>query len=397
LIETFDAWEPWDTLHQVPGKLRWAMWAFSHAAVLDRNGAPRVPEGSYISWANQRTGNLLSEADVTFVRDNLDAAQASAAQLEAVHGPTAVYHRSMMEWLSQHHPDWNVSEWIDEQAGFIMKWGVPILSATRSEWLDQVRPEAMMLQTLGQLADDAHSSVLNLLATTPALIIGRADVIDPEILKLAGAEINGDLQAKGYVRASPDASVLKDDVPEFNILHLPAHQPIAAAGEVLFHTQVTPTLVRKSKVIYWQPPDWSEPANAFLPRYQVGSLASHALAARALMDASRSIGCSRIEQVPFAQPVTFHLWRSAGKIHVLLGNLETGLTGDARLERRVTLILNRQQLKLTAAGYQLHEIDGDIVSATRSTADEICFEVRVPPESSLVYAVELSTEGPAHV
>jgi hypothetical protein len=397
LIETFDAWEPWDTLHQVPGKLRWAMWAFSHAAVLDQSGTPQVPAGSYISWANQFTGQLLSEADVAFVRDNLDAAQASAAQIEAVYGPTAVYQRSTMEWLSKHHPDWNVSEWIDEQIGFMMKWGAPILSATRSEWLTEAHPEAIVSQTPGHLSDGARSPLLSLLPTTPTLIVGRADVIDPEILKLAGVEISGDLQAKGYVQASPRASALKDDLPEFNILHLPAHQPIVARREILFRTEATPTLVRRGHVIYWQPPDWSEPANAFLPRYQVGSLASHALAARVLMDAARSNGASYIEHVPFAQPVTFHMWRSAGKIHLLLGNLETGLTGDARLERRARLILNRQQLRLTADEYQLHETGGGIVPAAHRSADEICFDVRVLPENSLVYTLESRTEGPTHV
>ena len=99
LIETWDAWEPWDTLHQVPGKLRWAMWAFSHAAVVDEDGVPHVPGGAYISWANNRQGELLSPHDVAFVQENLDAAQASAARLDRVYGPAAVLHRPVEEWL----------------------------------------------------------------------------------------------------------------------------------------------------------------------------------------------------------------------------------------------------------------------------------------------------------
>ena len=64
-------------------------------------------------------------------------------------------------------------------------------------------------------------------------------------------------------------------------------------------------------------------------------------------------GQSHLLQVPYAQPVAFHLWRSAGLVHVLLGNLETGLTGDARTGRQVTLVLNRQHLGLGVGGYSL--------------------------------------------
>ena len=38
LTETFDAYEHWDTLHHVPGKLAWGMVAFQHTAALLPNG-----------------------------------------------------------------------------------------------------------------------------------------------------------------------------------------------------------------------------------------------------------------------------------------------------------------------------------------------------------------------
>jgi len=396
LIETWDAWEPWDTLHQAPGKLRWAIWAFSHATTIDETGAPRTPDGSYISWANNRAGELLSEADVAFVKSNLDAAQASAARLERIYGPMAVYHRPMMEWLSAEHPDWNVSEWIDEHIGFLMKWGLPVLSATRSEWAPGAQPESVVLQTPGNFLEEEQRYWLDTLRTKPALIIGRADVIDPALLERAGARASGDpsaalragLSPKGFARASIDPSPLKGDLPDFNVLHLPPHQPIVGEGEVLVRAGSTPTLVRRDNVIYWQPPDWSEPSNPFLPRYQIGSLASHALAARALVDACARVGLSHAADVPFAQPVAFHLWRSNGRVHVLLGNLETGLTGDARTERHVTLKLERQHLDLDAGDYVLREVGGGMIRSHVCSPGQVCFGVSLGPESAMVFVVE---------
>ena len=387
LIETWDAWEPWDTLHQTPGKLRWAMWAFSHATTLD-GGRLRVPDGSYISWANNRAGDLLGEADVAFVKSSLDEAQASAARLERVYGPTAVYHRPMMEWLAAEHPDWNVSEWIDEQIGFLMKWGLPILSATRSEWTLAARPEALVLQTPGIFSAEARQFWLDAVQTKPALMIGRADVIDPALLERAGARACGSQSPKGFVRASIPPSPLKGDVPDFNVLHLPPHQPIVSEGEVLVRAGSTPTLVRRDDVIYWQPPDWSEPSNPFLPRYQIGSLASHALAARALVDACAQAGLSRAADGPFARPVAFHLWRSGGRVHLLIGNLETGLTGDARTERRVTLKLERQHLDLDAGDYILREVGGAVIRSHVCSSSLVCFSVPLDPESAMVFVVE---------
>ena len=172
------------------------------------------------------------------------------------------------------------------------------------------------------------------------------------------------------------------------MLHLPPHQPIVGEGEVLVRAGSTPTLVRRDNVIYWQPPDWSEPSNPFLPRYQIGSLASHALAARALVDACARVGLSHAADVPFAQPVAFHLWRSNGRVHVLLGNLETGLTGDARTERHVTLKLERQHLDLDAGDYVLREVGGGMIRSHVCSPGQVCFGVSLGPESAMVFVVE---------
>ncbi len=67
LTETFDAWETWDMIHNARERLRWGVWAYSHAAVKMPNGL-KMPHGSYISWCN-RGKHLLPEEDVKYLED----------------------------------------------------------------------------------------------------------------------------------------------------------------------------------------------------------------------------------------------------------------------------------------------------------------------------------------
>ena len=125
LVETFDAWESWDVIHTAPERLRWGIWAYSHAAVKTPSGI-KMPVGSYISWANQGK-RLLSAEDVSFVTTNVNQAFQDNQQVKDVYGPTLVYNRDASQWLMSHAaPGLAIKEWIDEQAGTIMKWPVPI-------------------------------------------------------------------------------------------------------------------------------------------------------------------------------------------------------------------------------------------------------------------------------
>jgi|GEM_PF-2018019 len=387
LIETWDGWEHWDTLHQVPHKLRWAMWAFTHAAVATSQGL-RVPDGSYISWMNNGDMELLSEDDIAYVNTHLNMAQANALEMERVYGCTLVYNRSMMEWLSAHHPDWNVTEWLDDQAALLMKWGAPILSITRTEWLQDTASnlDALMVQTPGNLGESERAALLD--TPLPMLVTGRADMLDEQLAASLGIQAQPELlEAEFYVTAS-------DDAPAFDRPYLPAHTPIKVdqAAQILYASRRTPLLVRNGSRAYWQPPDWSEPFNAFVPKYQLGSTFPHYRAALLLHELAADHGLSHVHDISRPQPIAFHLWRSAGKVYVLLGNLETGEFGDSRTPRTVEIRLSKTQLELSDADYQLQRVDfPDEIGLPPQTenSDWLIFNVNIPAEQCAVFRLQI--------
>jgi len=387
LIETWDGWEPWDTLHQVPHKLRWAIWAFSHAAVLAPGGA-KVPDGSYISWMNNGQMELLSAADVAYIASHLDRAQASAQALEKVYGTTLVYNRAAMVWLSENHPDWNASEWLDDQAGMLMKWGVPALSITRAEWLDAIpNTDMLMLQTPAHLGATSLKALEDF--ENPVLVAGRADMIDTALQTRLGIRAGDQVLPGEFYVCEAEAA----DAPPYDRPYIPPHTPITTQNDrvdVLYQSAHTPLFTQSRRWFYWQPPDWSEPFNVFLPKYQLGSTYPHYLVAQMLHAAAYDAGLSYVDVAERPQTIAFHLWRSGGMVYVLLGNLETGELGDSRTARTVSLNLSRQQLGLGMGGYRLQRVDlpeEESADLDASDAEWLYGEVLLPPEQAAVYQI----------
>ncbi len=385
LIETWDGWEPWDTLHQVPGKLRWAMWAFSHTSVQTPDGL-KAPDGSYISWMNNGSGQLLSAEDVAYINCYLNAAQESALHLEKVYGPALVYNRALMEWLNSYHPAVNASEWVDDQAAMLMKWGVPALSSTRAEWLPDLTeaPDSFILQTPGRLNRETQKILLN--RQRPTLAVGSAEWMDSEILTRLGLELHSQTITGGFQVCSGEGA------PPHDRPYLPSHAPVRALDgtRVHYRSAQAPLIASREGWVYWQPPDWSEPNNSFLPKYQLGSTFPHYRTAALLHDLARAAGLSHLQSVEWAQPVTFHLWRSGGRVFVLLGNLETGVFGDSRTPRMVTLCLSRMQLELGSDLYRLARADAEGETIAPMSHDDmwLTYQLVLPPEQSAVYRVE---------
>jgi hypothetical protein len=328
LIETWDGWEPFDTVHAVPGKLRWAMWAWSHAAVVTPDGL-EVPDGTYVSWMNDKDLNLLDAEAVAFVAAELAHAERSAARMTAVGGPLLVFDREAVAARHTGDPRTVVSEHVEDAAALLLKWGAPLLGATRVEWLAEIALDDApgLVVQLGNGVDQRAFA-----GGGRSMVVGRADAVDARLLGAAGCTAT-DTDAHSVYRREQLAD---PQLPDRGWVHLAGQTAVeaGAAGDVRVTAGGIPTLVAGDRWAWWQPPELVDPGNPLLPRSQYGSVASAASAARWLAEDGSGLA---VEPVPYHLPVTVQWWFEGERRHLLAGNLETGWIGDSRTSRTVTV------------------------------------------------------------
>jgi hypothetical protein len=350
LIETFDAWESWDVIHTAPERLRWGIWAYSHAAVKTPKGL-KFPAGSYISWANQGK-RLLEPADVRFLTSNANAAIADARNTTEVFGPTLVYSREAMHWQADHAtPNHDIKEWIDEQAGGVDKWPVPILSVTRVEWLPQVDSDLFIIQTPSHLApaETAYTAKLIRQGQPIAIFGSPAGGIDPELAQLGGLSASdGPGEEQPKVRSATLASgagTLARNIPEvFGTYHRRSDNTTSGGARMLYSVEGSPALALNTtagkKVVMWDPPDLMPKENVPLRDNWGGSGAAYALTAGALNYLLSTSGALHAKSIDLDQTMNITAWRLRdGTIRIMAANLEEGLRDDADMSRHATMVL----------------------------------------------------------
>jgi hypothetical protein len=350
LIETFDAWESWDVIHTAPERLRWGIWAYSHAAVKTPKDL-KLPAGSYISWANQGK-RLLDAEDVRFLASNANAAIADARKTTEVFGPTLVYSREAMQWQAEHAvPNRDVKEWIDEQAACIDKWPVPILSVTRVEWLPQVNSDLFVFQTPSHLAPQHKAYIAKLIRKgQPTAIFGSpAGGIDPVLARLGGlSSSDGPVEDQPRIRSAKlahDSETLARNVPEaFGTYHRLSANKALGGARILYVIEDSPVLTLNTnagkKVVMWDPPDLQPNEDVPLRDDWGGSGAAYALTAGALNSLLSGSGALHAESIDLGQTMNVTAWRTKdGTVRLLAANLEEGLRDDADMTRHATMVL----------------------------------------------------------
>ncbi|HEY1581295.1 MAG TPA: hypothetical protein VGF82_29865 [Terracidiphilus sp.] len=392
LVETFDAWESWDVLHTVPQRLRWGIWAYSHSAVKTPHGIV-MPQGSYISWANQGK-RLLSDSDVQFLSTNLNAAVTDAAETKEVYGPTLVYSRSAMQWQADHaQPNKDVKEWIDEQAGSIIKWPVPVLSSTRIEWLGSIRADLAIVQTPAHLSPEEFAILRKRIDDgRPTAIFGSfAGGVDSRLLECVGLPRFTTTETKATVHQANQVQPYGLDIE-----HIPLKFPILEkldteldgatvmqnrAAQVIYETGGNPALLIEwnlsRELVLWDSPECSSGCCKPLREIWGGSAAPYTLAAASLNELLKDAGDLHTAIIDMDQTGTVAAWRTAdGKLHLLAGNLEEGLREDADHCRHVSLVLPVAWRTLSWASVWDHRV--------LKVDSAGILQVELPPEGSLL-------------
>ena len=339
LVETFDAWESWDVLHTVPGRLRWGIWAYSHAGLKTPKGL-KLPEGSYISWANQGK-RLLSADDVSFLTSNINEAVTDAHQTKDIYGPTLVYSREAMQWQMDHASlDNDIKEWIDEQAGSVIKWPVPILSVTRLEWVPEVQSDLFIFQTPVHLSPQHTQMVVDLIKSGHPTAIFASTVrgIDSAIEEaagLTGLHVMDTTDAIHTAIASEEAKTVADNVPGTfpTRTYLNANRASAEAKTIYSvenSPQLTLNTTGKKRVMVWDPPIFDNSTHEPLVTTWGGSVAPYVLATGTLNFLTSSQDVMHAMRVDENEAMNVAAWRTGdGRFHVMAAELEEGLRNVA--------------------------------------------------------------------
>lgn len=354
LTETFDAWESWDIIHSARERLRWGIWAFSHAAVKTPGGL-KMPGGSYISWANQG-GKLLSEEDVRFLADTSNAAILDARETTKVFGPTLVYCRSAMEWQAGNSPAGFIKEWIDEQAGTLMKWAVPILSITRMEYLPSVESDMFLFQTPVHLSPQEKSNLINLLKSGKpvGVFASPAGGLDPDIAKILGVSTK-DRTSMDNIKFIGTIGYRTDGIYQALPNTFPLFQPFTRnifgkELEPVYSVSGSPCLgynqSEGKQLAYWDPPEFSINLPAGSGDYGksldqiLGSPTPYVLTARLINELLKKSGNTHISGIREYHPMTLAIWQvKDGGYRVLAGNLEEGINHSADLSSSAEIIM----------------------------------------------------------
>ena len=352
LIETWDGWEPWDTLHRTPNKLEWAIWAFAHAGVLTPEGV-KLADGFYISWMNNPHGELLSEPDVRWLADAVSEAVDSAKKVTSLHGLRPVHNRAALERVVSQHPTENMQMVWEDHLAMTSKFGSPVGPVTKSEWLSSLPPGCYLWPAVQENQVNDLEKITQ--EGSGVILTGRSDITADRALNMAGVT-----KENGWRDEQFGVYDNRQGRPGgWNVVHLPLRPRVRADGDSLFSLRDEEALlVRKGSVAWWQTPEASEPEGQGVDVIRWGAFDIWDDVSQLANRLVGELGEPSLSPRALHETVIFQSWETEDRLVLLLGNIESGIVGDARFERHVRVNIPGGPLSEASINARRGEVTG---------------------------------------
>ncbi|MCD9025698.1 hypothetical protein [Cohnella silvisoli] len=354
LIETFDAWEPWDSIHQYPSKVAWEIWAYSHATLRLSGKRSALSAGCYISWMN-RGHEMIPDDTIQYLCTTMNESAADLLRNPVPGGPCLVYHRKGLQHLMNQPEKYSRGEEMDDWVSMLQKYGIPVLSITRSEWLDGVEADAYIFPAPACIDDTLGAVLLKKMnAGNPILFTGQAGLLGESLREALSLEIEEEIITCDLPSAATVEESLGRMIGTYG-LQINQHQRSMKENEswVSLIKCLGGAVLAKHKdkpCLIWETPEWGTPQELHLTPKSIGSPQTYSAVSESF--GQFGWGAEEIKWVndDWQRPICFLYWRYENKeITILLGNLETGTTGNSQFAVKGTL--NIKEIK----EYSLYE------------------------------------------
>jgi hypothetical protein len=350
LVQLLDGWEPYDTFRDYPGKLRWGIWAFSHASYQDEFDQLHHSDGTYFAIANDSNGELITRDEAEWVAIEVTQAEKSANKVTARLG------YKLPVSTVRDVPD-GAPVFIEETIALLMKWGFLFAGTASSD--ARLDNESIVVPAESRLAANQR------------LFVGRPQDLSIEMKKRFQISESTKFEPPGYKTVRTKMARMRGKFWPYLYGHVETESPISAMSATS-----SPLLIKSGSDVLLFPPDLANPLDRRVTHYQLGAIEPFVGAVHLLNNSEQGAGLPNPGLGAVHETVSIAAWIESSQLCILFGNVESGWMGDSRFPRTVSVTFPKE-----LSQFQKLTPDSDPADVDVFEGDKVTVTVTVKPES----------------
>jgi hypothetical protein len=350
----------------------------------------QAADGIYISWMNNPHGDLLSDADIAFLAEEIQASMNSALSVKELEGITVIHNRAAIDETLATNPSQVQGLLWEDDLAMVTKWGFPIGPVVHTDEileLPQVQYFPRPLNSQVAMIDDS------LAAGAKVILASNAEQLPTSLRNRLGISISdGARKKRGF--ETLDLEVGPKTGWDVISLDSRIESQAEASGTRLGLRSGEPLVVSHPEISWWQPPVPSDQEFSNILTTRFGTIRPFKAIAEIANEYLSHSGRIHLERLDPHETVVMQVWNHTEITLILLGNVESGVIGDSRWARRVNV--NIPNCAFRSCEARVIRGSGSITAGSLDASNaNMQLTIEVPPEGftliEIAHGQELNT------